>query len=309
MSETETEFFQHLRQQVIRQLDGFGVEVFELGVFDAVAGKMRLYTQRLAQIPKLVPYYWEQRGHHLYLRPEGSRGIVLVDDVTMTTARRLYREGFEPSLVVETSPANYQVWVRLSLDELRPAFATRAAQWLARTYGGDRGAASWRQFGRLVGFPNVKEKYKRADGSYPLVKLHYAEPQIASAGSELLHFLAESSEEDNEQQTLLSSASFDELYELYRWLTKVPRLGQTARALAKLVYDLKWFESDEIDESQVDFVVCLKCLERGFPPLEIAKAIFDESPALAERKKGHIDDYIERTLRKAIAVFVQQKQP
>ena len=56
--------------------------------------------------------------------------------------------------------------VTLSRDEIEPHVATAAAKLLAQRYGGDPGAANWRQMGRLPGFTNRKEIYCE-DGLYP----------------------------------------------------------------------------------------------------------------------------------------------
>ena len=50
--------------------------------------------------------------------------------------------------------------------------STAAARALAEKFGGDRGAADWRHFGRLAGFTNRKAKYLDAStGLYPFVRL------------------------------------------------------------------------------------------------------------------------------------------
>ena len=46
-----------------------------------------------------------------------------------------------------------------------------AARKLAEEFGGDRGAADWRHFGRLAGFTNRKAKYMNESGLFPFVRL------------------------------------------------------------------------------------------------------------------------------------------
>ena len=94
------------------------------------------------------------RGH-IYVRPSGLHGLSLVDDLKAAALARMKAEGFEPAVVVETSPGNFQAWLKHGqvLDE---ATSTRAAKELAVRFGGDPGSADWRHFGRLAGFTNPK---------------------------------------------------------------------------------------------------------------------------------------------------------
>src|SRR3984885_1331737 len=88
------------------------------------------------------------------------------------------RAGFSPAVVVETSPRNYQAWLKHP-ESLNKELSTAAARALAEKFGGDRGAADWRHFGRLAGFTNRKAKYEDADtGLYPFVRLIEARSRV-----------------------------------------------------------------------------------------------------------------------------------
>lgn len=77
-------------------------------------------------------------------------------------------EGFEPAVIVETSPGNFQTWLNHG-RVLSTAESTAAARALAEKFGGDKGAADWRHFGRLAGLTNRKPKYQASNGRYPFV--------------------------------------------------------------------------------------------------------------------------------------------
>lgn len=138
------------------------------------------------------------RGGNIFMRlgpssRDGHPGIVMLDDVDATAVEQLSRDGFEPTLVVQTSPGNYQVWVRL-IDEgtVDYGILTQVVRHLARVYGGDERAVSPRQPGRLPGFTNRKPKHQLGDGKFPFVKLTDACPgRVASNGAELIHWLSE----------------------------------------------------------------------------------------------------------------------
>jgi hypothetical protein len=62
--------------------------------------------------------------------------------------------------VVQTSPGNYQAWIKHA-ESLDKELGTAVARELAGRFGGDVKAADWRHFGRLASFRTTTEKYKR----------------------------------------------------------------------------------------------------------------------------------------------------
>ena len=109
-------------------------------------------------------------GAAIYIRPHGEHPYSLIDDLSAEGVRRLKAEGFTPAIVVETSPGNFQAWLHHG-ETLDKRTSTAAARALAEKFGGDRGAADWRHFGRLAGFTNRKPRYRQADGLYPFVRV------------------------------------------------------------------------------------------------------------------------------------------
>jgi RepB DNA-primase from phage plasmid len=114
---------------------------------------------------------------HIYVRPAGAHGLNLVDDLKAHTITRMKAEGFAPAAVVETSPGNFQAWLKHG-ETLDEAVSTRAAKLLAERYGGDLGSADWRHFGRLAGFTNPKPNRRLESGLQPFARLLEASRQI-----------------------------------------------------------------------------------------------------------------------------------
>jgi len=71
--------------------------------------------------------------------------------------------GYAAAAIVET-------WLKHP-HQLSRELSTLAARKLAEEFGGDRGAADWRHFGRLAGFTNRKQKYMNDGGLFPFVRL------------------------------------------------------------------------------------------------------------------------------------------
>ena len=166
-------------EAVTRQIVAMGGDVFEIGLYKPEgAGNseppMIPRTWDMQAVLKSIPWLRLQNrnGRNIYIRPRGEHNLSLIDDLTAASIERMKAEGFHPALVVETSPGNFQAWLKHSRI-LSKELSTAAARALAKEFGGDLGAADWRHFGRLAGFTNRKEKYK-ADGLFPFVMLRQA---------------------------------------------------------------------------------------------------------------------------------------
>ncbi len=187
----------------LAQLEAMGCERFDIGVKRS-EGTMQLREGWGAkQILKAI--LWLRRenlyGAHIYVRPAGLHGLTLVDDLTADAISRMKAEGYEPAVVVETSPGNFQAWLKhdRGLDE---ASGTYAAKELARRFGGDPSSADWRHFGRLAGFTNPKPSRRLQSGMQPFARLHEAAGRVYSQAPEFLRTVrAEMARATSEFQT------------------------------------------------------------------------------------------------------------
>src|ERR1700687_5550968 len=164
---------------------------FEVGLFDpnAAQGAMLPRVWDLETLLRSVSWLRLKNleGRNIYIRPCGEHALSLVDDVSLEAIERLKSEGFAPSLILETSPKNFQAWLCHG-QTLPKHLSTFAARLLASRFGGDPASADWRHYGRLAGFTNRKEKYRRKDGTFPYVRLHEA---TGTVYSKAVVFLAE----------------------------------------------------------------------------------------------------------------------
>jgi hypothetical protein len=146
---------------VEQQITAMGCEVYEVGLFkphtpdsNPREPEMLPRTWDRATLLKSVPWlrYQNSQGRNIYIRPQGEHHLSMVDDLTVDALSRMKAEGYTPALVVETSPGNFQAW--LNHGQILPQrISTLAARALAEKFGGDKGAADWRHFGRLAGPP------------------------------------------------------------------------------------------------------------------------------------------------------------
>src|ERR1039458_7932154 len=162
---------------VQQQVTAMGSELFEVGLYkpDAGAGESVMIARvwDAGTVVKSVPWLRHQNreGRNIYSRPKDEHDLSMVDDLTQDAVSTMKQAGFNPAVLVETSPGNYQAWLKHS-ERLSKEVSTAAARALAERFGGDRGAADWRHFGRMAAFTNRKAKYFDAStGLYPVVRL------------------------------------------------------------------------------------------------------------------------------------------
>ncbi len=142
---------------VQQQVTAMGSELFEVGLYDPNVGPAEsVMIPRVwdaGTIVKSVPWLRHQnrQGRNIYIRPKGEHDLSMVDDLRADAVAAMKQDGFNPAIIVETSPENYQAWLKHP-ERLSKEVSTAAARTLAAKFGGDRGAADWRHFGRLAGF-------------------------------------------------------------------------------------------------------------------------------------------------------------
>ena len=170
---------------VEQQIAAMGCEVYEIGLYKphtpgsgSREPEMLPRTWDRATLIKSVPWlrYQNSQGRNIYIRPKGEHHLSMVDDLTAEAIKRMKAEGYMPALVVETSPGNFQAWLNHG-QVLPQRLSTLAARALAEKFGGDKGAADWRHFGRLAGFTNRKNRYRTPNGGFPFVRVHEGDPR------------------------------------------------------------------------------------------------------------------------------------
>jgi hypothetical protein len=170
-----------------RQIAAMGCERFDIGVLRP-DGRMLLRESWLfGDIVNAIGWLRHENsaGAHIYIRPAGPHALTLLDDLTRDSVKRMSAEGYEPTLVVETSPGNFQAWLRHA-EVLDERVATAVAKELAARFGGDPSSADWRHFGRLAGFTNQKPSRRLPSGLAPFVLLREAAGEIFALSAEIV---------------------------------------------------------------------------------------------------------------------------
>ena len=276
------------------QIAAMGCGVFEVGLFkpDAVEGEAIMVPRVWDRdsLVRSIPWLRHENlsARNIYVRPKGEHQLSLVDDLSADALAIMKRSGFAPALIVETSPGNFQAWVKHP-ERLDKETGTAAARELAQRFGGDTKAADWRHFGRLAGFTNRKNKYRDdATGLYPFVKIIEATGRVYSAADDFIRGV-HSGVEERRQADEIRRASI---------ASKNP-----GHANAGPLKSIDSFRSDPRyggDGSRIDLAYALYAFSRGVSESQVEAAIAsrDLSHKGTERRQK---DYIARTVRKALA--------
>ena len=270
---------------------------FEVGIREAKTGQMMNREWSRAEVEQSAAWLkrMNAKGNDVYIRPAGEHGLVLVDDLTADKLLSMHRDGFQSAAQIETSPGNYQAWVKLSDKPLSAEVRALAAQGLAKHYGGDMNSADSRHYGRLAGFTNQKPKHAR-DGRQPYVLAHDCPGKPATAAPALLERIGQGLDRVEAQKERQGRLEALEGYKSpgHGWASDP---GHEYRRQAQRLMQRY---GKEADFSRLDWMIATDMAKSGrFNADGIAQAIGQHSPQVESRKAGHVEDYAKRTAANA----------
>ena len=283
-------------QGVRRQLSAWGVERVVVGLRSAGSGLMMQRVWTLAEVEQSMAWLRRRnaRGDDIYVRPADGHGLVLLDDLTPDALAQMARAGYAPAALTETSPGNFQAWVKLSDAALSAEVRTRAARGLAQRFGGDLNSADAEHFGRLAGFTNRKPKHTTAEGRQPYVLAHGCPGTVAAMGPALVRQIADALEPEAVRHDRRQSIEAIE--------AAPPSGADPVAEYRRQAQRLLRQYGPKADLSRVDWMAATAMARSGrFGQADIARAIEQASPNVDSRKAGHVSDYARRTAEKAWA--------
>src|SRR5262249_43293816 len=138
--------------------------------------------------------------------------------------------------------------------------------------------------------------------------LHECSGRVATRGKELLENIARELAKQERTRRVTE-------IEKYRTISQVEITEQVRKGIYKLDPASEYRrlaqpileKHQNPDWSKVDWMVARELARRGWTEESIGRAIREASPNLAERKVGHIDDYVTRTAIKAVEQYGQNR--
>lgn len=272
-------------EQIVRKtLAAIDAPCYDLGILTDRGMFPKMEALSSSQCLDRLRYLMFRNAHgaHIYFRPSGERCFTLLDDLDQPGMSKLSAEGFEPCAIVETSPGNFQAWLKHTHVLPKP-LGTLAAQILADRYGADPSAADWRRFGRLPGFTNRKPKHRNSNGLFPFVRLHFHTGQQFTNAARF----------ENEVVSLYRAREMERLKkrQSFRpWTGRAVNLC-LPRFRASLRYQGR--------PAAADMAFSIAALASGWSDIQVADALSSEylsrNPSPSRRS-----DYVRRTIAKAL---------
>jgi len=232
---------------------------------------------------KRVWYFMNIKKENIYFKPISDlQAVLFLDDVPEENLERLPCN----TLIVKTSEHKYQAHIFLqkakTLEE-----RTRLQRLLQEYFGSDPASLDGNHARRLPKTLNWKYPDK------PIVRV-IKEVRTGKTPEQLIAELEREQRKEQEKEK--------------------ERQEQERQAKIKsndgkkdwwYFYELKKDEKGEVDLSRVDFAYTAYLYKKGLSKKEIEERLKAESKDIQERKKGHLEDYIDRTYRKAL-IFVKR---
>lgn len=260
---------------VLRKLSRY-FGAWKIGVMNPDRG---LWALRPA--PEAIGYLkaMNAKGYHIFMKPEDEGCFLLLDDIPGNGLKVQQDHGrYRPGrLVVETSPGNFQVWLKSSRTLSNP----EKRYWI-RQFNSDPACDPNLRWGRCPGFFNRKEKYRNKKGRYPLSRLIWVDWRYLAE----LPKVKLPEEPDPPQKLRIDPQRI-----------KLSKRSGKQGAIQRQDYDRG-------DESATDFAYVLALLRRGVEPDDVVSRLLTErtdwTHHQGERRKGA---YLERTIRKAAEII------
>jgi len=284
-------------EAVQKQIAALSVNRFEIGIRDAQNGRMMNREWSAADVVQSLPWLkrMNAKGNHIYIRPAGEHGLVMVDDLKPEKLVQMKAEGFAPAATIETSPGNYQAWVKLSDSPVPAETRHLVARELAKRYAGDLNSADSRHYGRLAGFTNRKSEHER-DGKHLYVLAHECTGRVATKAADTLaradEHLDKASASKERQRRLKAIGD----------AAQIGRAGQSdpVRVYQSQAQRLMQRYGAQADYSRMDWMIACDMAQSGsFTLQDIERGIREGSPNIESRKSGHMENYARRTAARA----------
>ena len=278
----------HYRVTCIKMEENGGKKTF---ILDKKGGMTRGFSPNELEAHMSEMLRFQRRGENLYYTPlSDDRHHILIDDMTRESLKRLQEDGFRPTVVLESSPGNYQCL--LTIPKLGTEFdrdvGNRITERLNREYG-DKKLCGCIHPHRAPGFENRKPKHRREDGSYPQVKLLFAERRECGKALALARRIgreyAEAAKKRQAEQQTFQTPDF--------------RPGDPAAAYYAHLENIRRHLTIE-DYSRVDAMIALRMRSNGHSRENVEETIRICAPTIRDSPTGrNWQRYAERTVNYA----------
>ena len=211
-----------------------------------------------------------------FAEKQESYNIVIIDDIQRVQEFK-QKDHF---LLWQTSNSKFQAAFLLD-DYIDAENIKRVQRALIDVYGGDKASLGACHYVRVPGFFNTKYQ------DPPLVKIVYVGKNILSTDQVLRYYEYNLKHKEEKPEKDLKS---------------LPKL-LVYKELQERKKDWWHFYNVKGNKSDADFAYTLYLLHFNLTDEEIKQILLAESDDIENRKRGHLEDYLNRTITKARACF------
>lgn len=256
-------------------------------ILDKKDGATRGFTPNELALRMSEMLRLQRRGENIYYTPlSEEKHHILIDDMTAESLECLRQDGFAPAIILESSPGNFQCL--LTIPKLRSGFdrdvGNQVTERLNRLYG-DKKLSGCIHPHRAPGFENRKPKHQMENGTFPQVRLLFAERCECGKAFELSRQIdreyAEAAKARQERHRAVSSG----------------RPGDPVSAYYAHLDNIKQHLTIN-DYSRVDAMIALRMRSNGHSRSDVAETVRVCAPTIRDAEKAggrNWQRYAERT--------------
>jgi hypothetical protein len=176
------------REAVERQIGAMGIDRLRVLVQNPATGKIQMRRWKHSELTKSMAWLkrMNARGNNILVQPDEEHGLVLVARLTKDAIAAMDRNGFEPTVTVETRPGAFEAWIRLT--DARPTAANAllvASEGLARRFSGIADTT-----GHLAGF-TIHDRPSESPERPPFALAHEGRQRNATFGTAYMTKIAQ----------------------------------------------------------------------------------------------------------------------
>jgi len=161
-----------------------GNTVYDILIRDEETRKGNImYSLALDKVTNIRKNLSQKKGVHLYIKQtfrNDERTYIMLDDMDSKSVNEMFRYGFEPVLVTETSKGNFQAILQFS-QEKDMDFIEKCHYILKLMFDTDVLCDYHDHFTRMAGSINAKEKYIGTDKYHFPVSISHFDEKMASS--------------------------------------------------------------------------------------------------------------------------------
>ncbi len=233
----------------------------------------------------------QSKGNNIYLTPlSDKKHHILIDDMDREKLENFLLDGFQPAVIIESSPNNYQAILTIAKlgSEYDKNIGNRLTERINKKYG-DKNLSGCIHPHRVPSFENQKPKHKQTDGTYPKVKLIKNE-QIECDKTYRLSL------QINQEHKLLAKKKTEKI----NYITQISMTSPQKAYFLHLENIRKHL--DIMDKSRVDSMIALRMRATGHSQNSIEQTIKECAKQWRdENERKNWDNYAKRTAEYAFS--------